>query len=82
VPIRSDQGIQYAAAAYIQALRAVGADTSMVEIDRFHKWLRRRNPRTSMHIHYTNDVRLFFAWADKPPASITRRDVDAYVAHI
>lgn len=48
------------------------------EIGRFHKWLRCRNPQTSTRVHYTSDVQLFFAWAGKPPASITLRDVDAY----
>lgn len=51
------------------------------EINRFHKWLRCRNPYTSTHIHYTSDVKLFFAWVGKPPASITLHDVDDYVAH-
>ena len=51
------------------------------EIDRFNKWLRRRSPHTSTHIHYTNDLKLFFAWADKPPTAITMRDVDAYIEH-
>ena len=50
------------------------------EIDRFHKWLRCRNPHTSTHIHYTSDIKLFCAWTGKPPASITLHDVDAYVA--
>ena len=51
------------------------------EIDRFQKWLRCRNPHTSTHVHYTSDVKLLFAWAGKPLASITLHDVDAYVAH-
>ena len=49
------------------------------EIDRFNKWLRRRSPHASTHIHYTSDLQLFFAWADKPPSAITLHDVDAYV---
>ena len=35
------------------------------EIDRFHKWLRCRNPYTSTHVHYTSDIKLFFAWSSK-----------------
>lgn len=49
------------------------------EIDHFHKWLRCRSPHTSTHVHYTSDVKLFFAWAGKPPASIILHDVCAYV---
>jgi len=51
------------------------------EIDRFQKWLRFRNPHTSTHVHYTSDVKLLFAWAGKPLASIPLHAVDAYVAH-
>jgi site-specific recombinase XerC len=32
-------------------------------------------------VHYTSDVRLFFIWANKIPAHITIRDVDAYIEH-
>lgn len=49
------------------------------EIEQFHKWLRRKSPHASTHIHYVNDLELFFAWADKPPADITLRDIDAYI---
>ena len=34
------------------------------EIAQFQKWLRRKAPHTSTHIHYTSDLRLFFEWAD------------------
>jgi site-specific recombinase XerC len=51
------------------------------EIERFGKWLRCQSPQATTHIHYTSDVKLFFAWAGKTPASITLHDVDAYVAH-
>jgi site-specific recombinase XerC len=51
------------------------------EITRFHKWLKRKRPHTSTHWHYTNDLKLFFAWADKPPDAITLRDIDRYVDH-
>jgi len=51
------------------------------EIERFHKWLRRKSPHTVTHIHYTSDLKLFFAWADKPPTEVTLRDVDAYIEH-
>jgi site-specific recombinase XerD len=51
------------------------------EVARFNKFLRRKQPDTSTHRHYTNDLELFFAWADKPPAAITLRDVDRYIEH-
>ena len=49
------------------------------EIERFDKWLRRKSPHTTTHIHYINDLKLFFAWANKPPAAITVRDVDEFI---
>ncbi len=51
------------------------------EIERFDKWLRRKSPHTTTHIHYTNDLKLFFDWANKPPSAITVRDMDAFIAH-
>lgn len=51
------------------------------EIEKFKKHLWRQRRHTSTHRHYTSDLRLFFAWAGKPPAAITISDVDAYIAH-
>jgi site-specific recombinase XerC len=51
------------------------------EVQQFNKWLRRRSPQSTTPLHYSNDLHLCFAWADKPPDQITVRDVDAYVAH-
>jgi site-specific recombinase XerD len=51
------------------------------EIEQFQKWLRRKAPHTSTHIHYTSDLRLFFEWADKRPAAVTLRDVDRFIEH-
>jgi site-specific recombinase XerD len=48
---------------------------------RFEKWLRRRSPHTATPTHYLNDLKLFFAWAGKPPEAITLHDVDAYLDH-
>jgi hypothetical protein len=31
--------------------------------------------------HHTNDLKLFFAWAGKPPTAITLHDVDVYIHH-
>ena len=36
--------------------------------ERFGKRLRCRSPQAATHVHYTSDVKLFFAWAAKPPA--------------
>jgi site-specific recombinase XerC len=51
------------------------------EIERFNKWLRCRSPHATTHVHYTSDVKLFFAWANQSPSAITLHDVDAYVTH-
>ena len=51
------------------------------ELLRFSKWLRRRSPHTSTHRHYTNDLKLFFAWVGRPPHDVTLRDVDAFIEH-
>lgn len=51
------------------------------EIERFNKWLRRRSPHATTHVHYTNDLELFFAWAGKSPTAVTLHDVDAYIEH-
>jgi site-specific recombinase XerC len=51
------------------------------EIEKFQKWLRRKSPHASTHIHYVSDVRLFFAWASKSPGEVTVRDVDVYIEH-
>ena len=51
------------------------------EIVRFNKWLRRKSPHATTHIHYTNDLELFFTWADKVPPDVTLHDIDAYIEH-
>lgn len=53
----------------------------VLEIKKFKKHVWRQHPHTSTHRHYTSDLRLFFAWVDKPPTAITIRDVDAYIVH-
>ena len=53
----------------------------LAEVERFAKWLRRRSPHATTPIHYTNDLQLFFAWLDKPPAQVTVRDVDRFIEH-
>jgi site-specific recombinase XerD len=51
----------------------------LTEVTKFNKWLRRKSPHTSTHLHYTNDLRLFFSWAKKKPAEIRVSDIDAYI---
>jgi site-specific recombinase XerD len=48
-------------------------------VQHFGKWLRRKSPHATTQIHYLSDLKLFFAWADKPPHDITLHDVDAYI---
>ncbi len=49
------------------------------EINRFQKWLRRKAPQSSTHIHYINDLELFFAWIRKPVSEISVQDIDRFV---
>lgn len=51
------------------------------EIERFQKWLRRKAPNASTHIHYTNDLTLFFADIQKPPRDVKVLDIDLYIEH-
>ena len=51
------------------------------EVDRFGKWLKRRNPHSSTPQHYESDLTLFFAWVQKAPAQITPTDVDRFIEH-
>ena len=51
----------------------------LAEIARFQQWLRRRSPHASTHIHYANDVELFFNWCDKAIGEVTAVDIDAYI---
>jgi len=37
----------------------------------FEKWLRHRSPHAATPVHYTSGLKLFFAWAGKPPTAIT-----------
>ena len=51
------------------------------EVQRFGKWLRRKNPHATTPVHYLSDLRLFFNWVGKPPDAITLHDVDVYIEH-
>jgi site-specific recombinase XerD len=51
------------------------------EIERFQKWLKRKAPHASTHIHYTNDLELFFAWLHKLPEEVKVQDVDLFIEH-
>lgn len=51
------------------------------EVKKFQKWLHRKAPHTSTHIHYTSDLQHFFTWADKPPGEISVGDIDAFIEY-
>jgi site-specific recombinase XerC len=51
------------------------------EIVRFKKWLRRKAPLASTHIHYANDLDLFFIWAHKSPEVVKVQDIDLFIEH-
>ncbi|MBE7549479.1 MAG: tyrosine-type recombinase/integrase [Anaerolineales bacterium] len=51
------------------------------EFEQFKKHLWRQRRHTSTHRHYASDLRLFFAWVNKPLAAITISDVDTYTTH-
>jgi site-specific recombinase XerD len=49
------------------------------EIAEFNKWLRRKSPYATTPIHYSNDLKLFFAWLEKAPDQVRVSDIDAYI---
>jgi site-specific recombinase XerC len=51
------------------------------ELLRFQSFLRRKNPHSSTHIHYTSDLKIFFAVIPKSPNEITLIDIDAFIEH-
>lgn len=53
----------------------------LAEIDQFQQWLRRRSPHASTHIHYTNDLDLFFRWCGKPCSEVAPADIDSFIEH-
>jgi site-specific recombinase XerD len=53
----------------------------LAEIDAFQQWLRRRSPHASTHLHYSNDLKLFFAWSGLPVEAITPGTIDRYITH-
>ncbi len=53
----------------------------LLELLRFQKYLRRRNPHSSTAIHYISDLKIFFKCITKAPAEITLKDVDAFIEH-
>jgi site-specific recombinase XerD len=53
---------------------------SATAIDDFEKYWRRRKPGTSTGLHYSSDVRIFFAWMkDRSPDAITPHDIDRFI---
>ena len=51
------------------------------EVERFRKWLRRRNPDATTPIHYTSDLELFFTRLDKPLTQVSVMDIDRFIEH-
>jgi site-specific recombinase XerD len=51
------------------------------EVERFGKWLRRRNPDATTPVHYTSDLELFFTWLDKPLTQVSVIDIDRFIEH-
>jgi len=53
------------------------------EIEQFQKWLRRKSPHSSTHIHYLSDLEQFFKWLSplKSVDEVSMRDVDAFIEH-
>ena len=51
------------------------------EIQHVQKWLRRKAPHASTYLHYTNDLKLFFAWLNKDPNQVIVKDLDAFIEH-
>jgi site-specific recombinase XerD len=58
-----------------------GGSFMLPEIDKFQKWLRRRNPHASTSIHYVSDVSLFFVWINISPQAINVQEIDRYIEH-
>jgi len=51
------------------------------EIESFVSWLRRKSPQSSTAVHYASDLKLFFAWLNKPCQEVTVQDIDAFIEH-
>jgi site-specific recombinase XerD len=58
-----------------------GGFSMLSEIEQFQKWLRRRAPHSSTHIHYASDLKMFFTWLGKSVKDVKVRDVDAFIEH-
>jgi site-specific recombinase XerD len=51
------------------------------EIESFVSWLKRKAPHASTAVHYGSDLRLFFAWLNKPCAEVKVQDIDTFIEH-
>lgn len=51
------------------------------EIESFVRWLRRKSPQSSTALHYGSDLKLFFAWIEKPCLEVKVQDIDAFIEH-
>jgi site-specific recombinase XerD len=51
------------------------------ELTQFKNWLKCQYPKSSVRVHYSSDLALFFSFAKKPPLKLTAADVDRYIAN-
>ena len=49
------------------------------EVALFVRWLKRRSPQASTPIHYASDLKLFFAWLQKPCMDVKVQDIDLFI---
>ena len=50
-------------------------------IERFQAWRQCQATQASTHRHYASDVRLFFAWLERPPEAASPTDIINYIIH-
>jgi site-specific recombinase XerD len=51
------------------------------ELTQFKNWLKCQYPESSVSVHYSSDLALFFSFIKKPPSEITSQDVDRYISY-
>jgi integrase/recombinase XerD len=51
------------------------------ELTQFKNWLKCQFPSSSVSVHYSSDLALFFSNIKKSPSDITPQDVDRYISH-
>jgi len=50
------------------------------ELTQFKNWLKCQYSTSSVSVHYTSDLTLFFSFVKKPPSTISPQDVQQYIA--